>query len=83
MKYLAGDYEGALDEFRQELYTEDSQLKSDAVYNMGNSMYNQEKFQESLDFYKQAIKLNPEDKDAKINYEISRSMLHQQQQLKI
>ena len=80
LKYLAGDYEGALNEFRQDLSTQDSKLKSDAIYNMGNTMYNQGKFQESMDFYKQAIELNPEDEDAKINYEISKRMLQQQQQ---
>tara|TARA_A100000164_G_C21933087_1_gene786642 strand:+ start:2377 stop:3183 length:807 start_codon:yes stop_codon:yes gene_type:complete len=80
LKYLAGDYEGALNAFRNDLDSEDNNLKSDAIYNMGNSMYSQGKFQESMDFYKQALELSPDDKDAKINYEISKQMLQQQQQ---
>ncbi|MBK53086.1 MAG: hypothetical protein CMG58_00460 [Candidatus Marinimicrobia bacterium] len=80
LKYLAGDYEGAINAFRHDISAEDNKLKADAMYNMGNTMYNQGKYQESMDFYKQALELNRNDDDAKINYEISKQMLQQQQQ---
>ena len=51
----------ALDEFRQDISTEDTKLKSDAIYNMGNTMYNQGKYQESLNFYKQDYDIKRKD----------------------
>ena len=35
--------------------------------------------EESLEYYKKSIVLNPEDKDAKINYELLKQTLQQQQ----
>lgn len=80
LKYLAGDHEGAIDEYRQNLSTLDEQKKSHALYNIGNSLFSQGKYQESADFYKKALQVNPDDEDMKVNYELTRRMLQQQQQ---
>jgi Ca-activated chloride channel homolog len=42
-------------------------IKSKAYYNIGNAWYKQEKYEESARAYKDALKLNPKDMDAKYN----------------
>lgn len=45
--------------------------KFTALYGMGNIKFLENRFEESLDFYKEALKLNPDDKDAKFNLELA------------
>lgn len=54
--------------------------KSGVYYNLGNSYLNEKKYKESIDAYKNSLRLNPEDEDAKYNLEYARKMLQQQQQ---
>lgn len=44
-----------------------AEIKAKAFYNIGNANYKQEKWQESVNAYKQSLKYNPKDKDAKYN----------------
>ena len=44
-----------------------AEIKAKAFYNIGNAHYKQEKWQESVNAYKQSLKYNPKDKDAKYN----------------
>ena len=46
-------------------------LKSKAYFNKGVIAFNKHKFKEALQDFKESIKLNPNDKDAKINYELT------------
>lgn len=80
LKYLAGNHEEAINDYRKNLSTLDEKKKSHALYNIGNSYFSQGKYQESADFYKKAMQSNPNDEDMKINYELTRRMLQQQQQ---
>ena len=43
------------------------ETKAKAFHNLGNSYYKQEKYDESVKAYKNALKLNPDDKDTKYN----------------
>ncbi len=45
------------------------QLEAKIYYNIGNCKYRQGQLRESLDYYKQALELNPDDEDAKYNIE--------------
>jgi Ca-activated chloride channel family protein len=47
----------------------DIKLEEKSLYNIGNAMYRQGKLEEAVDYYKKAIALEPEDKDAKQNLE--------------
>ena len=67
-----GNMEMAMDAFERALNTEDDALKSKAYYNMGNTLFNMKRNEESLAFYRKALELNPDDKDAKYNYEMVR-----------
>ena len=54
--------------------------RADVAYNLGNSLFAQQKFKEALTCYRDAMRLNPEDKEAKYNYALTKEMLKQQQQ---
>lgn len=47
----------------------DPQLEARIYYNIGNCKYRQGQLRESLDYYKKALDLNPQDEDAKYNIE--------------
>ena len=54
--------------------------RADVAYNLGNSLFAQQKFKEALTCYRDAMRLNPEDREAKYNYALTKEMLKQQQQ---
>jgi Ca-activated chloride channel family protein len=51
---------------------QDVKIEETALYNVGNAMYRQGKLQEAVEYYKKAIELNSEDKDAQHNLEFVR-----------
>jgi len=59
---------------------EDKSLKAKAYHNLGNSMLKAEKLAESIDAYKNALKLNPNDEDTRYNLSYALKMQQQQQQ---
>lgn len=68
--YQQNDYETAKQAFEKALSTADKQLKAKAYYNMGNTLYKAQRREESLAFFRKALELKPDDKDAKFNYEL-------------
>ena len=60
--------------------SKDPLQKSAVYYNMGNALIKSERLEESLRFYKRALELNPQDYDAKHNFELVRQMMQQQNQ---
>src|SRR5438034_1171049 len=78
--YKLKDYSKALESFSQALLTRDTGLQSKGHYNLGNTLYqrgeNEKTDDKKLsdctnahDQYEQTLKLDPQDKDAKDNYE--------------
>lgn len=57
--------------------TEDLQLKEKSLYNEGVINYKNKKYKKALENFKLAIKLNPEDRDARVNYELTLKKLNQ------
>ncbi|HEY9114100.1 MAG TPA: tetratricopeptide repeat protein [Bacteroidales bacterium] len=57
-----------------------NEVKSGANYNMGNSFMSSGKYKEAIEAYKQALRQNPDDLDAKYNLEYARIKLKEQQQ---
>ena len=73
-----GDLERAL-----QLYLQARQLGvNDAVlhFNLGNTFYQQENWAEAIEAYQQALRLNPDDIDAKNNLEMALKQQEQQRQ---
>jgi Ca-activated chloride channel homolog len=60
--------------------TDDKLKKSDGFYNLGNSLLKANKFQESIDAYKNSLKLHPQNAQAKYNLAYAADQLKKQQQ---
>ena len=67
--FQQGDLETAKYSFEQSLKADNEQLKSKAMYNLGNTFYQNQKTEEAVAFYRKALELDPTDKEAKYNYE--------------
>jgi len=59
---------------------EDKIKKSAGFYNMGNSLFEANKLQESIEAYKNSLKLNPGNKEAKYNLGYVQDQLRKQQE---
>lgn len=53
--------------------------RAEAFYNLGNAQFKQEKYKEALESYKQSLRLNPADEEAKYNYAYTKRLLEQNQ----
>ena len=60
--------------------TTDKEIKANAYHNLGNSLLQAEKYQESVNAYKQSLKINPTDDETRYNLAYAKKMLQQQQQ---
>jgi Ca-activated chloride channel family protein len=78
--YKLKDYNKALESFSQALLTPDTGLQTKGHYNLGNTLYERGEMQKNddkklsdwtnaLDHYEQTLKLDPQNKEAKDNYE--------------
>jgi Ca-activated chloride channel family protein len=78
--YKLKDYSKALESFSQALLSQDLGLQSKGHYNLGNTLYQRGETQKSddkklsdwtnaLDHYEQTLKLDPQNKEAKDNYD--------------
>ena len=78
--YKLKDYNKALESFSQALLTRDTGLQSKSNYNLGNTLYQRGEAEKSdnkklsdwenaLDHYEQTLKLDPQNKEAKDNYD--------------
>ena len=48
---------------------------AEAFYNLGNAQFKQQKYKEALESYKQSLRLNPSDMEAKYNYAYTKRLL--------
>ncbi|MBU4444177.1 MAG: tetratricopeptide repeat protein [Candidatus Marinimicrobia bacterium] len=78
--YKSEKIDEAMREFELAISSKDPLQKSAVYYNMGNALIKSERLEESLKFYKRALELNPQDYDAKHNFELVRRMMQQQNQ---
>ncbi len=79
-QYKKNKYEEAMTDFEKSLAVDDILVQSKAYYNMGNTLFRMGKLPESILAYTQALKLNPDDEDAKYNLELARRKLKEQAQ---
>ena len=80
LHFTLGDMEKATAEYQQAFMSDNPEVRANALYNLGNVNFQEGKLQESVDLYKDALKLKPKDEDIKYNYELSRQMLEAQEQ---
>ena len=79
-QYQLGDIPNAAKSFEEALKSKNTNIQDRAYYNLGNSLYNQQKMEESIAYYRKALELNPNDDDAKFNYELAKYIAQQQDQ---
>ncbi|HEY1170400.1 MAG TPA: VWA domain-containing protein [Verrucomicrobiae bacterium] len=86
--YRADDLDTAVNRFNEALRTPDLNLQRDAYYNRGNVRYRQgeksggaedkqQMWESAINDYERALKLNPEDADAKFNRDLVRRKLEE------
>jgi tetratricopeptide (TPR) repeat protein len=54
--------------------------RRDILYNLGNAQFAQQKYDKALESYRDVMRMNPDDEDAKFNYAYTKLMQQQQQQ---
>ncbi len=54
--------------------------RGEVAYNLGNTQFAQKKYKEALSSYRQAMRCNPDDEDAKFNYALTKRMIQDQEQ---
>ncbi|MCG8037189.1 MAG: tetratricopeptide repeat protein, partial [Candidatus Thiodiazotropha taylori] len=75
--YRTGDYESAIEEFKQ---VEREEVKLDAQYNLGNSHYRMEAFEQAVKAYESVLQEDPDHQDARHNLALARDKLEQEQE---
>ena len=79
--YKQEKYEDAGKQFMENInLNEDRNKKSAGFYNLGNSFLKSNKLKESIDAYKNCLRLNPQNLEAKYNLAYAQDLLQQQQQ---
>jgi len=78
--YKLNDFEAADSQFYRAAAIADDELRAQALYNLGNSAYRQDKLEDAVDFYVASLEANPDDLDAKFNLEFVREEMRQRQQ---
>lgn len=79
--YKQKKYEDAGKQFiESHRMNEDKDKKSSSLYNLGNSLLMANKLQESIEAYKNSLRLIPDNKEAKYNLAYAQDLLKEQQQ---
>jgi len=78
--YKLNDFEAADGQFYRAAAIGNDELRAQALYNLGNSAYRQDKLEDAVDFYMASLEANPDDLDAKFNLEFVREEMRRRQQ---
>ncbi len=69
--YQSGDFARAEKEFQESGQASLLPLKNASHYNRGNALYRQSRYDEAMDAYKDALRINPKDENAKYNLSVA------------
>ena len=81
--YRMEEYEDALQNFDESLMHAEGELRSHGFFNRGNTTFQQEQYLQAIEAYKEVLRMDPDDRDAKHNLELALSRIppeDQQQQ---
>lgn len=73
-----GKYEEAVEKYGKALNSDNIDLQGNAYYNLGCADFVKGDYQAAIDDFSEALKINPEDVDAKYNLEAARKLLKEQ-----
>ncbi len=68
-RYMQGDFEGSVDEFREALKSEDREVQKKALFNMGNAYLKKGDVEKAVSAYMSALAVDPNYLPAKKNIE--------------
>jgi tetratricopeptide (TPR) repeat protein len=74
-----GDVTGTALQTEQALKSAETDLQSQTWYNLGNAYFDAQQWSQAVDAYKQALRINPNDADAKHNLELALKAIQDQQ----
>jgi Ca-activated chloride channel family protein len=77
--YRLEDYEAALQRLQGSLQIADGNLAQMGYYNLGNTLYQVQQLEIAIESYKEALRLDPDDMEAKYNLELALQKLQEQQ----
>jgi Ca-activated chloride channel homolog len=81
--YRQNKYDEAAKQFSENInMNEESDRKAAGFYNLGNSLLQSKKLKESIEAYKNSLKLKPDNFEAKYNLAYAQDLLKQQEQQK-
>lgn len=72
-----GAFDTAATELQNAMANIEPSLKSNALYNLGNTQYRMQEYQAAIESYKQTLIANPGDQDAKHNLELTLRKMNQ------
>ncbi len=75
--YREGELDAALAEYLRALRDENFTSKTAAYHNIGNALFEQQKYKEALESFRNAVIADPDNYDARYNYELTRLMLQE------
>ncbi len=78
--FRKGELPDAIREYGNAALSDDVVMSSAALYNAGNAFLQAGQMDTAVEAFKGALKLNPDDQDAKHNLEVALKLLEQQQQ---
>lgn len=78
--YRAEDIDKAAEKFSQTAGVTEGEFKSDAYYNLGNSLFQKQDYQGAQEAYRNSLINDPMRQDAKFNYELAEIKKQEQQQ---
>ncbi|MCK4914564.1 MAG: tetratricopeptide repeat protein, partial [Candidatus Eisenbacteria sp.] len=77
--FRKGELPGAIREYGNAALSDDNLMSSSALYNAGNAFLQAGQIDTAVEAFKGALKLNPDDQDAKHNLEVALELLEQQE----
>ena len=80
VRYRQGRHEEAQESYDRALLDADEDLYRDILFNQGNTQLQADEIEEAIGSYKEALRLDPSDQDAKHNLEVALSLLPQAEQ---
>ena len=73
--YRTGVYEGSVQDFDESLKHAQGELRSGGFFNRGNALFQQQQYRQAVEAYKEVLRMNPDDEDAKHNLELALNQL--------
>jgi len=77
--FRRNDIPAAVKEYQKGASLADGKLRAMSLYNMGNAWFTEGKFSDAAKAYKEALKHDPTDRDAKINLEITLKRMEEEE----